>query len=121
MNNTPQEVLSHRAEGGCITVKTDTSDPALLYRSGDPGISLLGCAGAHILFTYCMGCRALPAGGMGVSPILLSFLAPPLPCKGRGGWGGEGFPFLHNSIKPLWAAAASASVRLETPSFFMMR
>ena len=37
------------------------------------------------------GCRVPPAGGMGVSPIFLSFLAPPLPQGERalGVWGSE--------------------------------
>ena len=39
------------------------------------------------------GCRALPAGGMGVSPFYSLFLRPLSPC-GRGGWGVRGLLLL---------------------------
>ena len=37
------------------------------------------------------GCRGLPAGGMGVSPIYPFFSYSPSPLPGERGLGGEGF------------------------------
>src|SRR5438105_11256353 len=61
----------------------------LFITKGGAGITLPGVWGCPPSLSP-KGCRDHPAGGMGVSPIPLSFLAPPLPYQGRGGWGVRG-------------------------------